>query len=221
MARSRRKTRRRNRRSGSEGGLDWRRIAGFIALIGTFYWLYTTWFLALVMLLPTAVARLVDRSEKKFLARCVFAVNICGALPALIQLWIEGRGVDALTNILTNVWYWVYAYGAAAVGWSLFTGVPPLIGKFVAMRAGRRIQELRMRQQELRDEWGDEVAQEVRMQAEEAAAGMGGEMEELGDLDDLDQMNDDPDQMRDPADSLGQMDDDGPPMRPGATAAAG
>jgi len=212
-------------------------------MVSTFYWLYTTYFLTLVLLLPSAVAFVVDRSPKKFLFRCVLAVNICGALPAIIRLWVDGRSVGALTDILSNVWYWVYAYGAAAVGWSLFTGVPPLIGKFVAMRAGRRIQELRRRQEELREEWGDEVAQEVRMQAAEGLDGLNpDELDDLGDLDDLDGpdggaggggFDDDMDDMSpmpsssempdipDPADNLDGMNDDAPPVRPGAAAAAG
>lgn len=130
-------------------------LAGAIFLFGTFIVL-------MVMMLPTVVAFFVDRSPKKYLARCVGSINVCGTLPGLLDLWLQGQTVAAAGAILSDVFYWLYAYGAAALGWALFTGVPSLIASYVSVKAQRRVAEMRAKQQKLVEEWGEEVAREVR-----------------------------------------------------------
>ena len=46
-------------------------------------------------------------------------------------------------------------YGAAAMGWMLFLGLPGAVAMFRALNAKRRIYMLRERQKDLINEWGD------------------------------------------------------------------
>lgn len=113
-------------------------------------------------MLPSVVAFVVDKSQGKFLFKCVLAVNICGMLPALLDLTLAGRDLSAVTAIISDVWYWLYAYGAAAFGWVLYGGVPRVIASYVSIKAQNRIRELRDVQAKLIDEWGEDVARQVR-----------------------------------------------------------
>jgi len=127
-----------------------------------------------VALLPSGIAMLVDRSKERNLFKCVIAVNSVGAVPALLALWKSGPPtIEMLEAVAGNYWYWVIAYSAATVGWLLYAGVPSLIASYVAMKAQRRIAELRRKQERLVDEWGDEVAREVRSGDEDYPAGDG------------------------------------------------
>lgn len=143
--------------------------------------LYTTYMVCLAMLLPTGVAYMVDRVPRKYLARCVGAVNICGTFPAIIALWTHGLNLSAAKMVLSDVWYWLYAYLAAAIGWALFTGVPKLIASYVSMKAKRRVLTLRDKQSALIAEWGEEVAAEVRREQEGMQTQAAGDGAEAGD----------------------------------------
>lgn len=113
-------------------------------------------------MLPSVVAFVVDRSPGKYLFKCVLAINACGTLPALLDLTLAGRDLAAVGEIIADVWYWLYAYGAAAFGWVLYGGVPRVIASYVSIKAQNRIRELREVQTKLIDEWGEDVARQVR-----------------------------------------------------------
>jgi hypothetical protein len=49
-------------------------------------------------------------------------------------------------------------YAAAALGWRLYFSVPPAVSTFMAMRYQAEIDEMTARQAELKEEWGDDVA---------------------------------------------------------------
>jgi len=113
-------------------------------------------------MLPSVVAFVVDRSPGKYLFKCVLAINACGTLPALLDLTLAGRDLEAVGVVISDVWYWLYAYGAAAFGWVLYGGVPRVIASYVSIKAQNRIKELRDVQAKLVDEWGEDVARQVR-----------------------------------------------------------
>jgi len=113
-------------------------------------------------LIPSVVAFVVDQSPGKFLFRCVLSMNACGALPALAELWVAGHDLAAVTAVVADVWHWLYAYGAAAFGWVLYGGVPKVIASYVSLKAQNRVKELRDVQNKLIDEWGQDVARQVR-----------------------------------------------------------
>jgi len=180
--------RRTNRRAAPEPLITPKRILGGCVVIISAFLFFGTYMVLAVTMLPTLVAYFVDNSPKKFLFRCVGSVNVCGSMPALIELWILGQNMDATQAVLLNPIHWLWAYGSAGIGWLLFTMVPRAIATYVSHKAQKRVETLRRKQQKLIEEWGREVAREVRGSAE----GMDEEgAEPLGLDDDLDDDDDD------------------------------
>ena len=157
-----RRARAKQAKAKSSGIFNARNAVALLATVAFLIFFFPYCVAAAVLLLPSAVAYMVDRSSGKFLFRCVAAINLCGILPGVAQLHLAGGDLDALTNTLSNVWNWLYAYAAAAFGWVLYGGVPRVIASYVALKAHNRIKELREVQDKLVEEWGDDVARQVR-----------------------------------------------------------
>ncbi|MEM6492371.1 MAG: hypothetical protein AAF684_10795 [Pseudomonadota bacterium] len=158
----------------SSGVFNFKNLLTVLVSIAFLIFFFPTCLVLGVSLIPSIVAFVVDQSKGKFLFRCVLSMNACGALPALTDLWVAGHDLDAVTTVVTDVWYYLYAYGAAGFGWVLYGGVPKLIASYVSLKAQNRVKELREFQNKLIDEWGQDVARQVR------GAGAVGGAEPLG-----------------------------------------
>jgi hypothetical protein len=62
-----------------------------------------------------------------------------------------------LADILSRPVNWLIMYGAAAIGWVLFLGMPSLARIFVDIRADQLQQDLKARAAHLVQDWGDDV----------------------------------------------------------------
>ena len=110
---------------------------------------------------PTIVAYVVDRTREKYLAITVGLLNLCGTLPAEMKLWQQGQSYTAAMDIASNPFFWLMAYGAAAIGWVIYLMLPPILGHYYGITSQARLQSHTRRQQALIAAWGDEVAGEV------------------------------------------------------------
>ena len=128
-----------------------------------------TTLLLLPGLVPTMVAFVVDRDLNKSATISVGAMNICGIMPFLIQLWKQGHSSDMSFTLLSQPGTWLVMYGAAAIGWAIYFMVPPMVAGFGASRDRARIRELAATRAMLVDDWGPEVAG-LRKAKEEPAA---------------------------------------------------
>jgi hypothetical protein len=117
-----------------------------------------TMLLVVVGMIPTAVAYIVDRDPEKTAPITVGSLNFVGVMIYAIDLWQHGNTMANATKALGKPVPWLVMYGAAAIGWALYYGIPPAVGAWMAMRAERRITKEVERQRELREEWGPEVA---------------------------------------------------------------
>ena len=72
-------------------------------------------------MVPTLVAYIVDRNPLKYPSRTVGYLNFCGCLPYALRLWTGDHSVDAVIGILVDPFAWFAMYGAAAVGWLIYT----------------------------------------------------------------------------------------------------
>lgn len=124
--------------------------------------------LMLVGLVPTAVAYVADRDPDKTAPLTVGAMNLVGVMPFAIGLWQRDHTLAGAMRVLGDPFSWLGMYGAAAVGWALYNGIPPMVAMWIAMRAEGRIQHLEEHQRDLVREWGPEV----RGEREEQAAGL-------------------------------------------------
>jgi len=113
--------------------------------------------LLVVGMIPTVVAYMVDKDPDKTAPMTVGALNFVGVMAYAIALWKAGHSLAALNRLVTDPFAWLVMYGAAALGWGLYYGVPPAVAGWIALRAENRIAKRVAEQQELVAEWGREV----------------------------------------------------------------
>lgn len=109
-------------------------------------------------MLPTIVAFLTDKTAEKYATFCVGGMNFSGLFPYIMELWIIDHSLGAARDLLTNVFNLGIIYSAAAFGWLIFAGIPPVVGAFLTVMSQRRVAHLRTEQRQLIDEWGEEVS---------------------------------------------------------------
>jgi hypothetical protein len=110
-------------------------------------------------MLPTGVAFVVDSSRGKYAASTVGGMNFAAVFPVLFNLWLHGHSVSAAGAALTDAFAMTAIYAAAAFGWSLHLGVPAIASAIRRATSAAKVARLRMRQQQLVDAWGEDVAQ--------------------------------------------------------------
>ena len=110
---------------------------------------------------PAIVAYAVDRTREKYLAVTVGLLNFCGTLPAEVALWQRGQTYDAAMDIASDAFFWLVAYGAAALGWAIYLMIPPILGHYYEITSHARLQSHQRKQQALIEAWGEEVTGEI------------------------------------------------------------
>jgi hypothetical protein len=110
-----------------------------------------------VGMVPTIVAFMVDTDSEKSAGLSVGAMNFCGVMPFAIKLWQTAHTLDTTIGLLLRPETWLFMYGAAAGGWLIYYGVPPLVAGAAVFRDARKIKELEQEREELIGEWGIEV----------------------------------------------------------------
>lgn len=109
-------------------------------------------------MIPTIVAYVVDRDPEKSAPITVGGLNFCGCMPFAIDLWKHQHTLGAAAKIFADPLAWLVMYGAAAVGWGLYYGIPPLVAGMEVTRAEKRVEVLKGKKVALVQEWGPDVA---------------------------------------------------------------
>ncbi len=109
-------------------------------------------------MIPTMVALVVDRDPEKTAPITVGGMNFCGCMPYAIDLWRHGHSINAAFKVYADPLAWLVIYGAAAVGWAFYYGIPPMVAGAEVMRAERRIEALKKEKVALVQAWGPDVA---------------------------------------------------------------
>ena len=104
---------------------------------------------------PTLVALVVDVTPGRYLTRCVAGMNATGTVPFIGELWSGVNDISSAIAIVSDPFAWLSMYGAAAIGWLLFLGLPGVVTMLRTLNAKRRVNALREDQKELLSEWGD------------------------------------------------------------------
>lgn len=145
-------------RSRSSGGGVGRNIGLLIIIVPLlFIFMPTVIFLGIAML-PTFVAVIVDRSPRRYGGVTVGGLNFAGCVPYLFDLWSSDHSVPHALTLLSDVLALVTIFGAAGIGWLLFSATPSVVTAILAMTSTRRLATLKAKQKELIEEWGPEVA---------------------------------------------------------------
>ncbi|WP_042701565.1 hypothetical protein [Azospirillum sp. B506] len=109
-------------------------------------------------MIPTIVAYVVDRDPDKSAPITVGGLNFCGCMPFAIDLWKHQHTIGAAAKIFADPLAWMVMYSAAAVGWGIYYGIPPLVAGMEVTRAEKRVEVLKQKKVSLVQEWGPDVA---------------------------------------------------------------
>ncbi|GLR82009.1 hypothetical protein ACCD06_26500 [Azospirillum sp. CT11-132] len=109
-------------------------------------------------MIPTIVAYVVDRDPDKSAPITVGGLNFCGCMPFAIDLWKHQHTIGAAAKVFADPLAWLVMYSAAAVGWGLYYGIPPLVAGMEVTRAEKRVEVLKQKKVALVQEWGPDVA---------------------------------------------------------------
>lgn len=142
-------------RSDVSGGTLLFMTGGFILVVSMIVALPTV-IILMIGMIPTAVAFFVDRHRHKAAAICVAGLNFAGVAPFIATLWHTTNTVGHSLAIVADVYAWLAMYGAAALGWLLYLGLPPLALGIIKIRGEQRIAALRAQQAKLREDWAIE-----------------------------------------------------------------
>ncbi|PWC31298.1 hypothetical protein [Azospirillum sp. TSO35-2] len=111
-----------------------------------------------VGMIPTIVAYIIDRDPDKSAPITVGGLNFCGCMPFAIDLWKHQHTITAAAKVFADPLSWLVMYSAAAVGWGIYYGVPPLVAGLEVTRAEKRVEVLKQKKVALVQEWGPDVA---------------------------------------------------------------
>ena len=108
-------------------------------------------------MLPSLAAAAVDRTPRRYFARTVGAMNLAGLAPGVLRLWEAGMTFASLHQVASSPWTWLAVYGAAGLGWLLFSCAPAVARVLLDVKVDETQRRLEARAKALVEEWGDEV----------------------------------------------------------------
>jgi len=165
--------RKKTRRSGAAP------VWAFVAMmVPAFIFALPSALIFVVGMIPAMVAYAVDHDSDKTAPMIVGTLNFVGVLPFIMELWTHLNTLARAMEMMTNPATWLVMYGAAGLGWVFFHRIPVAVADYEVSRIEGKIERLRGRLKELRDEWGPEVAEEPGAESkstgtEEATAAVG------------------------------------------------
>ena len=109
-------------------------------------------------MIPSLVALMIDEDPDKMGTITVAPINFCGALPSVMALWSTNNSMPQALQLLADPVNWMVMYGAAAIGWTIYYVIPPIISGCVVRRHETEIARLTEHQEKLVAEWGADVA---------------------------------------------------------------
>ncbi len=116
-----------------------------------------------ILMLPTFIARILDRHEPKTLAITVGAMNLAGMSAAWFELMERGHEVDTALQMAFDPANVFTAYGAAFFGLVIYLNITPLVANMRVRRARGELRTIAKEKAELITSWGQEVTGSVKV----------------------------------------------------------
>ncbi len=154
------------------GGGIWTKLALAVFLLPVAIVLFPTTVVLAPLMLPTIVAYTIDRAEGRPFTITVGLLNGAGTLPAVLAVWAQGHTLTIAQGALGDVLFWFIAYLCAAIGWTIYMVLPPLLRQYYGSITDPRVDALRKEQEKLVEECGDEVTGAAAL-ADQAASSQG------------------------------------------------
>jgi hypothetical protein len=116
--------------------------------------------IAVVGMVPAAVALFWDRSPGRRTAQCVAAMNFAGVSAIMALAWDNGGSLAAAAELLTNAYVWLVMLLGAAMGWVIVWLARMVAARVVIGVIGHQVAQLKEQQNELVKAWGRRVLDE-------------------------------------------------------------
>lgn len=112
-------------------------------------------------MIPTFVAAVTDRSEKKMRALTVGALNFAGCMPFMIEIFRKGNNMETAIQYILEPRTIVVIYLAAALGYLVDWAMTGIVSSIMLQRGKARLRDIRKEQALLVDRWGQEVTGKI------------------------------------------------------------
>ena len=122
--------------------------------------------LLFIGMLPSVVAFVVAGRSAGAKVSTITAMNIAGCVPFIFKLWASGNDIEASLDIVTNTRYISIMYMAAAFGYMVDWVVTGIVSSFLYQRGVKRMEDIILRQKELKQQWGDVVDDRASLEAD-------------------------------------------------------
>jgi hypothetical protein len=123
--------------------------------------LQATTILLVIGMLPTFVARFVDRTRERTKVLSIGFLNFAGVFPFWFEMVEKGHTIENAVIIISNPAVIVMMYGAALLGYIVEWGVVQMTVAAMIQRAKLRMEAIRSAQEDLVRRFGPEVTGEL------------------------------------------------------------
>ena len=121
---------------------------------------YATTILLVIGMLPTIVAKLVDKTKEKTKSMTIGFMNFAGCFLFWYEILEKGHNIDAVLAVLSNPTSIVIIYSTAMLGYLIEWGVVGFAANIAVQRGKTRLVTIKKQQEELVRKWGPEVTGE-------------------------------------------------------------
>ena len=115
-----------------------------------------------VMMLPTAIAAIVDKNRPRALLTTVGLLNFSGATAAWISLIGEGHSYQASRETITDLDMLLTSYGMALLGFVTYAVVVPVVANLTIQTIDFERRKIEKQQEHLITLWGQDVSRQRR-----------------------------------------------------------
>ena len=129
-------------------------IWGIVLITGLAILSLPTVLILTIGMIPSAVAYFCDKSDEKYTALCIGALNLCGVFPYLLKIWFDNHSISNAVEIIFNPFPLMIMYMGAGLGWALYVYVPPIISVLIEIISKHRLAHLNDVQANLVNQWG-------------------------------------------------------------------
>lgn len=122
------------------------------------FFIFPTFVLMAIGLIPTIIAIFTDTDHEKHSATAVGAMNVAGLTPFIVELWTKGQTIGHVFEILRDANNWLVILGSAVLGQLILFVVPQITASMTSARYETRLKTLKSNLEELKSTWGPDVA---------------------------------------------------------------
>jgi hypothetical protein len=136
------------------------KVLFFLTLLATGVVSFAAFVMALFGSLPTLVAWYRDGNSSKALGYTVGLTNLTCIFLVIKDILPMGQNLGHAMPYLQSPWYWLMIYMGAAVGYAIHTLTPKFVIKTLRWNFQGKIHDLKRTQEQLLDQWGQDVVSE-------------------------------------------------------------